>query len=1537
MSESSEQRKVKGIAIIGVAGKFPGAASALAYWRNLCAGVESITFATDEELASAGVPPELSQRSDYVRAGGVVSDADFFDASFFGLSARESEILDPQHRVFLECAWDVFEDAGYDPLRYSGEVGVFAGAGMNTYGMANLFANAAVLEAAGGYQLMLGNDKDFLATRVAYKLNLRGPAVSIQTACSTSLVAVQAAFESLQRGECEMAVAGGVSIYFPQNAGYLYMSGMILSADGHCRAFDAESGGTVPGRGAGAVLLKPLDAAITDRDHIYAVIKGAAINNDGASKVGYSAPSVEGQRRVIAKSMQMAGFAPETVHYVEAHGTGTDLGDPIEVTALNEAFASSTESRPYCALGSVKTNIGHLDAAAGVAGLIKASLVLRSRLIPPTLHYERPNPLIPFEKGPFYVNNTLVKYDTPQLFRAGVSSFGIGGTNAHVSLEEAPLPKQSHDGRPQLFLLSARSETALAARAASLAAHLAENSDQSIADVAWTLQQGRHPFRHRRAFVVSTSETAREILEDIESPHLRSGMTDAKEREVVFVFPGQGSQFVNMGLGLYESSEVFRQTVDLCCNMLEPFLGLDLRKILYPGLETAAASDMLLAETWLTQPALFVIEYAAAQLWISCGLQPAAMLGHSVGEYVAACLADIFTLQDALKLVALRGKLTYSLPAGAMLAVSMSEQQLSELLPQGVSIAAVNSASQCVASGPANSITELEQALHSRGIRSTRLRTSHAFHSSMLDPILAEFVAAVEATDRQGPARAILSNVTGTWMTNEEATDAAYWGRHLRHAVRFADCSAVIAQNPQWIVVEVGPGNTLNSLMRQQAMPHSGKLLLSSMATHSATQSDYHVWLNELARLWLAGAVIDWQAVHAPNMPRRVPLPGYPFERQRYWVNAEATTPLSRAGSKEFLPQKKLSISDWFYVPTWRRSSPLEPSPAPPVPENNVWLVLADAHSLEAAKIAESLSRIAPIVLVSTSDIFEEHSQNHFSLSPSDREHWDQLLGLLIGRQQWPERVIHTLNMSPGPDDTGLSTGLNRGFFSLMAIVQAIGNVSSTRSVKMQVVITGAFSIAGEPVKQTLAASLSGFARMLPSESPNVECTLIDSDPSDETLIRELSGANSSEIVVLRKGTRWTQAFDAISFSEEQASRSTDLQHGIRCGVYLVSGGLGGLGLVFAERLVQLGATRIVLTSRSEFPDVDQWSSLATDPETSPARAASLQSLLRIKAAGGTIHIMRADVADIAGMREVVSWCTQQPDGLRGIIHAAGVPSRSMLLAKTRDEAESVFRSKIQGTEWIEEALQSEPLDFVLLCSSISAIVPSPGLTDYSSANAFLDAFAAKHDSLNGTRVISVNWDTWAEVGMAANIADKSSLTHTAQLSKEHDAPHAILPTQGADVFQRVLAFPASQVVISTRDLNLLTAYIHNQIAAAREGEHTQAPRAGSLHPRPELSQAYVEPVDDTERTVSDIWSELFAIEKIGRHDNFFELGGHSLLGTQAVARIRLRFGIDLPLRTVFEAPTPAELANLLRAIPWASGNLNSSPMLDTEREEIEL
>jgi amino acid adenylation domain-containing protein len=878
------------IAIIGLAGRFPGAPDVHRLWQNLIAGREGIRFFTAEELLAADVAPELVARPDYVKAKGILGDVDLFDAAFFGLNPREVELMDPQHRIFLECAWEALEDSGWDAECHPGLVGVYAGLSMNTYLLTNLLSHMELVASADTLQASLGNDKDPLTARVSYKLNLKGPSITIQSASSTSLVAVHSACQALINRDCDMALAGGVSIHLPEISGYLYQEGGTVSRDGHCRAFDAASTGFVSGHGCGIVVLKRLSEAIADRDHVYAVIKGSACNNDGSHKVSFMAPSVEGQIQLYNLAYDNAGVDPATVSYVECHGTGTALGDPIEIAALSQAFAARTEGKGVCAIGSIKTNIGHLDTAAGICGLIKAVLALHHRTLPPSLHFLTPNPRIDFANSPFFVNTELRPWEVTDGIprRAGVTSLGMGGTNAHVVLEEAPAaalrpepPEPACPPRPwQLLVLSAKSATALDRASLRLAEYLRDRPELPLADVAYTLQVGRKAFQHRRALLCQDLPEAARALESLDPERVLTYTATPGEHPVAFLFPGQGAQYRGMGRGLYDGEPVFRDAVDRCCELL-PF---DLRAAMW-GDETDAER---LRQTEVAQPALFVLSWATARLWISWGVRPSALLGHSIGEYVAACLAGVFSLEDALALVVRRGRLMQQMGPGAMLAVPLPEAEVMALLDRfagELSLAAVNRPDLCVISGSPAAIDAVTAGLASRGVTARRLHTSHAFHSHTADPILGPFTEAVRRVRLAPPGIPLVANLTGRWMRPEEATDPTYWARQLRGTVRFADSLAQLLAEPQRILLEVGPGDTLASLAREHPARRPGQAVIPSLRHPKSTEGDSTVLLKAVARLWLAGSDFAWAAFSAAEERRRVSLPTYPFERQRYWVD----------------------------------------------------------------------------------------------------------------------------------------------------------------------------------------------------------------------------------------------------------------------------------------------------------------------------------------------------------------------------------------------------------------------------------------------------------------------------------------------------------------------------------------------------------------------------------------------------------------------------------------------------------------------------
>jgi phthiocerol/phenolphthiocerol synthesis type-I polyketide synthase E len=878
---------VDAIAIIGLSGRFPGANSVDEFWRNLREGVESIRLLSAEALFRAGVDAAVLDDPNYVKAAAPIAGPDLFDAEFFGISPREAEIMDPQQRLFLEAAWEALENSGYQSEPDVGRIGVFAGSSINTYLLNNLLPNRDRLEAAGGLQSILyNNDKDYLATRVSYKLNLKGPSLNVQTACSTSLVAVALACESLINYQCDMALAGGVTIRVPQETGYLYQEGGIVSPDGHCRAFDAAAAGTIFGNGVGVVTLKRLEEAESDGDEILAVIRGWALNNDGAEKVGFTAPGVSGQAEVIAEALARAGVSADTIGYVEAHGTGTPLGDPVEIAALTQAFRSGTDRIGYCALGTAKSNVGHLNAAAGVTGLIKAALSLHHKELVPTLNVQRANPAMNLDKSPFRLSIARAEWKTTgHLRRAGVSSFGIGGTNAHVVLEEAPPSVSSGPARSAAMLtLSARSAAALQTATRKLATHLKASPDVPLADVAYTLHLGRKVFPHRRVVVAASTEEAAERLEQLDSRHVLTSTLATGAKTTVFMFPGQGTQYVGMGRGLYEEAPNFRGHIDRCAELLLPTWGQDLRALLYPPHHKVEVSEGL-HQTELAQVALFTVEYALAQVLMSFGVTPGALIGHSVGEYVAACLAGVLSLPDALRLVAARGRLMQKMSPGAMVSVLLSEQQLAPLLGSELSLAAANAPNMSVVAGAVQDITHLEAELTARGVQYRVLKTSHAFHSVLTEPILDAFENEVRQVKLATPMIPVISNLTGNWLTPSDATDPKYWRRHLRRTVRFHEGLDTLLADPHRVFVEVGPGNSLGTFLRQ----HGGRERIPDAVTTirhpQESHPDFAFLLQALGQLWLAGAEVCWKNLYTEECRHRVPLPTYPFEGKSYWIS----------------------------------------------------------------------------------------------------------------------------------------------------------------------------------------------------------------------------------------------------------------------------------------------------------------------------------------------------------------------------------------------------------------------------------------------------------------------------------------------------------------------------------------------------------------------------------------------------------------------------------------------------------------------------
>jgi phthiocerol/phenolphthiocerol synthesis type-I polyketide synthase E len=1523
------------IAIIGLAGRFPGAKNIDEFWRNIRNGVESLETFSDAELNRAGVPAALRSHPLFVRKGAKLEDAELFDADFFGFSPREAQIIDPQHRIFLECAWEALENAGYPAGVTEASIGVYAGAGMNTYLTEQILRDPALTDAVGSFQLMIGNDKDFLCTRVSYKLNLRGPSMTIQTACSTSLVAVHVACRALQRGECDLALAGGVSIQFPQNTGYLFQEGMMLCRDGHCRPFDADASGTRPSAGAGIVVLKRLSEAIADRDTVHAVILGIAVNNDGAGKAGFTAPSVDGQVEVITTAQTLAGVDPRSISYVEAHGTGTPLGDPIEIAALTEAFRASTTDVGFCRLGSLKASVGHLDVAAGIGGLIKTALALSNRELPPLVNFRSPNPRLGLETSPFTASEEVSAWTSdlgPR--RAGVSSLGIGGTNAHAVLEEAPVVMPSAARRDyHLFVLSARTPSALEQATANLADRLDEHDDVAMPDVEFTLQVGRKAFTHRRALVVRDRAQALQLLRQPKEALALTAVHDGGVRPVAFLFSGQGSQYVGMGADLYRAEPVYRDAIDRCEALLEPHLSLDIRTVIF-----ADDGDRSLDETRFTQPALFCTEYALATLWMQWGVAPRGMLGHSLGEYVAAHFAGVMSLEDALALVAARGRLMQEMAPGSMAAVHLPAAELNRWLGDGVEIAAVNAPGLCTITGPAMAITDTVSRLAASDIHCHELHTSHAFHSSMMEPALERFVAAFRGVSLRPPSIPYISNVTGTWITPEQATSPAYYAEHLRQPVQFEAGMRSLAAVAEMFFLEIGPGDALTFFARANLTRDGARHVTSSLPHPRRPQPDSQVMLEAAGRLWVAGARLKWSGLQAGSTARRVPLPTYPFERKRHWVEpaSSATQPTADGVPNDAKTGERL------YLPTWTRDDSLLGAT---LCLRGAWLVLGHPGPLADAVVSRLRAAGAGPIVVEAGGDFEAQGPARFRVRLGAA---DDIAALArnVGGPGAIAGAVFLWGMTES--DGALAISAASCYEALVALAEGLQTSERDPPVRIIIASAGAQSVLDEPVRRPDAAVSFGPVLVLPTEVQGLRMRSVDLDLSDATidseaasrmLVEEAASVDKEAFAARRGGRRWVRRFERLE------PRATDpsalpLKRG---GVYLITGGLGGIGLKLAGWLAGAVAARLLLTARRRLPPREDWEALLSQPGASDWSVPVIRAISEIEAAGGEVITAAADVSDRAAMRKAIDAACLSWGPLDGVIHSAGVPGSGRLaFLKERTELYHVLSPKLDGLDVLIRLLGDAPLDFVALMSSINSVVGSPGACDYASANAALDSFVESGlKPAAWRRIFAINWDAWRDIGMAANLPVSKALRNQRAAFLET----AIDPVVGVSMFARILASGHPRVVVTTQDLN-------SAIEASRAGEDARleqlrpstpsvftssSPSATSDAPvvplREHRSRVIEAPATDIERSLAKIWTEVTGVADIDVHDDFFELGGHSLMATRVIARANVALGVHLKLRDIFDAPTIRRLGELISVAARAGAPEEAGKTAD--REEI--
>ena len=1430
------------VAVIGMAGRFPGAKNIREFWNNLTVSAESVTVFTDSELEEAGVEKELLNNPNYIKAKGIVDQADYFDAVFFGYSPNDARVLDPQIRIFTECVWEALEDAGYNPYTYKGSIGLYAGASPNYLweALALSLNSSNYSEQFNQNQLL---EKDQMTTRISYNLNLKGPSISIATACSTSLVAVHNAFRSLLTGECNMALAGGVSLSLPQRRGYFYQEGMLLSPDGHCRAFDARAKGTIWGEGAGVVVLKMLKKAIADGDHIYAVIKGTAVNNDGLRKVGYAAPSVEGQADAIQTAQRISRVEPESISYIETHGTGTILGDPIEIEALKIAF--NTDKKQFCRIGSVKTNIGHLEYAAGITGFIKTVLMLKYKQIPPSLNFQTPNPKIDFENSPFLVNTRLTNWQNDDYpLRAGVSSFGIGGTNAHVVLEEAPEPVKSPAGRFwQLLLASAKTETALNKICVNLVEYLKCNSTVNFPDLAYTLAVGRAHFPYRKMFVCTDSVNAIQCL----AGQVQSFIIPVENLDLVFMFPGEGSQYPNMGRELYETEPLFREEINHCDEILRRVLNISLKAILYP--ENAASDEF--DDTALTQPVIFSFEYALAELLMKWGLKPQSMIGYGIGEYVAACLAGVFSLEDALTLVVWRGRLMRSMDERAMLDSAMAESALTRL------------------------VEKLKQV---------------------------KFCA---------PQIPYLSNLTGNWITDAQATNSEYWADHLQSTVNFSDSVSKLL-NGRKLLIEIGDGRTLTSFVRQQTT-HPQEQLIFNVIKHPGEKiSDLYHLLNLVGKLWCHGVHIEWEQFYASERRQRIFLPTYPFERQRFWIDGHPFTQ-QKIQPESPSAQKKKIMAEWFYLPSWEIIPPAicETQSTERNGSQN-FLVFCSGHRFSVHFVERlKLSGINPVI-VKPDRKFSELKLDTYSIDPQNESDYEELFRKMAVTNCFPKTIIHLWSITgdnPASASNNLDEFLNKGFYSLLFLAKAMAKTGVDQQLQIIVIANNVQSLTGDENIVAEKATILGPCKVIPQEYPKISCRFLDlhlPEPDSilenellDNLVMECHALDTEPVVAYRGSQRWAQVFKPIllnhrNFNEDLVDYpSSRLKEK---GTYLITGGLGKIGMILARNLAEMVKAKLILIGHSFFParaDWEQWLATHRPDEIISER---INKIRELEAIGAEVLVFTSDLSSTEQFEEIVRQAEERFGSINGVIHAAGILSGKTIQEISKSDCENYFLAKIQGLLTLNRVFQHRKLDFGMLMSSLASILGGLGFVAYAAANSFMDVFAQRINPTGKTFWISINWDYW-------RLTNGNTATNPLEAELER---LAITPDEGMKAFRNVLQISGvNQVAVSTVDLQTrIDKWV--KLENLRQSPASK-PLKVPLYSRPVLNYSYIAPRNETEAKLAMIWQESLGFERVGINDNFFDLGGDSLKAILIVEKAK-ELDIKIPVTDLFALKTIARI-----------------------------
>ena len=1477
------------IAIIGISAKFPFSDDYREFWKNLVGGKELITRFSKEEMTQPGLVNEMQADEGYVGAESILQDKQYFDNAFFEYRQEEAALMDPQTRLFHEYCWKALEDAGYAFNSEKQKIGVFATASENDNWKMYVHNKRKEAVVDPFYVSKISSEK-YISTLVAYKLNLKGPVIYLDTACSSSLVAVNVACRSLLTRECQIALANGVSLNTHKGKGYHYREGMTLSADGHCRVFDSAASGTVPGEGIGVVVLKRLQDAIKDQDHIYAIIKASAVNNDGNDKVGYTAPSVKSQSDCVKLTHKLSGIDPKSISYIEAHGTGTRLGDPIEIKALNDAFGTGSGNK-FCAIGSVKSNLGHLDTTAGMAGLIKTILCLKYKQIPASLHFNDPNPGMELDKGPFYVNGSLTDWKSTGDFplRAGVSSFGIGGTNAHVLLEEAPAQESTDIAAPfKLLTLSAKSETALVQYTNALSSFLSEEPAVNLHNMAYTLQTGRKHFAYRKSIVFKNRE---ELMRKLEPDAIKNQVikTGNRNTQVVFMFSGAGSQYVNMGKGLYETHATFREDMDKGFVLMKELTGINYKDILYPSDEDHRINEML-----HTQPIIFIFEYALAKLLMYLGIAPFCMIGHSIGEYVAACISGVFSYEDALWLVVKRGQLMSHMPAGAMLSVSINEEEAGRYLNEKISLAAINAPEQVVFSGDVRSVDMLAQEMEILDVPHIRLFASIAGHSHMIDEVLDEYRQALEKVTMNPPQIPILSNLTGTYITTEEATSATYWVRHMRHTVKFSTgINLLLSKNAEKTFIEIGGGHSLTTLLKQQQVNKIKPIGINLIRHPKEMDDDVRYLTERLGQLWEQGIQIDWETYHGHGLQRRVSLPTYSFERTSFPTDVDPFEHTS-AENGPVNENRYNSLKDWIYYPVWK-SAALPATDT--VAKEHGYLFFSPDHELAGLLQSRFLKNGNEWIEIKTGNGYIKCGRNKYIIDPAQPSHYKALFDELRKDQIAVTDIIYGWCIgveSPHLELNVTNNDIHRVYFGLVHIVKELLRFGSLGDKKISLLTDSVHRVTGNEEVHHAQSVIIGLLNAL-SQEYSVTCRNIDINLHEASteylneLVEEIENTTKDRIVAIRYGIRWLQKFQRHSLPLIKGKSLLKENN-----TYLITGGLGNVGFIIARYLIQQYQSKIIVTGRKKLPS--KFESMVQGEEEWIDR---LKYLLTI---GTEVAYYSTDVADFESFNKTVVEIEKDHGPIHGIIHAAGITDVSqfeLVEDITLQKAFDIFSPKIAGIDNIYRIFKSRSPDFVWITSSLASVLAGISYASYSAANLYLDHFVVSR---------SKELSNWKCIGLSEMLFTEEEILAENKLQRT-----ALKPAELCELFEWSLTVKGHPVIMETvADMpsRIYKTYIAKQQVYLDEDAGSKV--AAAKVERPALTSNYAAPETETEKMLVNILEDFFAIENIGVQDSFFELGGDSLKAMVVLKRIKKQFAINLAVKDFFMRPTISQIASAI-------------------------